>query len=163
MYSSEYWLSWIEATDGLGAVGEAYSPEDTTDINSLLTMSVTSSITYGKVSVGGNSDEKTTIVTNAGNRILDLRLMGYDMCTDYPTCSGDKITVGNQEYSISSFTYGNGTPLTESLNNLDINIVKSSAVPSDSTGTVYWRLGIPPTTPFGAYTGSNTILSIVSP
>ena len=162
-YSTEYWLAWIEATDSFSATGSGTSPTDSTEMNSLLTISTTSNIYYSKIIPGGSSDQKTIVVTNAGNRLIDLRLLGYDMCTDYPTCSGGKITVDNQEYSASGFSYGNGTDLSGSLNSLDIGIPKSSIVPSNSTGTVYWRLGVPVATAFGAYTGSNTIISIVSP
>ncbi len=162
-YSSEYWMAWIEATDSQSEVAEGFSPTDTTEMNSLLTISAPSAIAYGNILPNGVSSEKTTVVTNAGNRLLDLRISGNDMCTDYPTCSGDKITVGNQEFAASGFTYGNGRDLSVSTYDLDINIVKSTVIPSNSTGTVYWIIGIPALTPFGDYTGINTIISIVSP
>jgi hypothetical protein len=162
-YSFEYWLAFIEATDSFSETGEGYSPADTTDVNSLLTISTTASIAYANVKPGETSELKTTTVTNLGNRTLDLRISGYDMCTDYPTCSGYTISVENQEFDSQSFIYGSGNPLSTSPPfDLDINIAKSSVIPSNSSGAVYWILGVPSLTIPAVYTGSNTIISIVS-
>jgi hypothetical protein len=162
-YINEYWLAWIQATDGYSTTGEGYSPVDTTDMNSLLTISTSPSIAYSNVYPGYSSAERSTYVVNAGNRTLDLRVSGNNMCTNYPTCSGSQIAVGNQEYSLTSFSYGSGTALTSSLANLDTNIPKSSVIPSNSLAYIYWILGVPPETLPAVYTGLNTIVSIASP
>ncbi len=162
-YSSEYWLAWIKATDVKSESGENISPSDVVDVNSLLTISTSSSIAYGKILPTKTSGLKQTPVENHGNRTLDLRISGDDMCTDYPDCLGDKINVDNQEYDSSSFIYGEGNLLSKDLVPLDIDIPKSQVIPSNSSKNVYWILGIPQTTPWGNYYGSNTIVSIVSP
>lgn len=162
-YSSEYWLAWIQATDGLGASGSGFSPASTTEVNSLTAISAPASIGYSNLSPGASSAEQTTTITNAGNRVLDLQVSGVDMCDDYPTCVGNTITVDNQEYSLTTFTYGSGTDLSGTLTTLDTNIAKSSVVPSNSTDDIFWRIGIPSTTIPAVYNGSNTVVGIASP
>lgn len=162
-YSTEYWLAWVQVSDTIGTTGEATSPTSTTDVNSLTAISAPASIAYGSLSPGNSSSEQTTVITNAGNRVLDLQVSGNDMCSDYPTCAGNTVTVDNQEYSLTTFTYGSGTDLSGTLTTLDTDIAKSSVVPSNSTDDIFWRIGIPSATIPAVYDGSNTVIGIASP
>lgn len=81
------------------------------------------------------------------------------MCTDYPTCAGDSIAVGQQEYSMSTFTYGSGTDLTSSAFRIQFNLAKPTASPSTQTKNLYWRLGLDLGQNLGEYDGVNTVLA----
>ena len=74
------------------------------------------------------------------------------------TSGGDSISVGQQEYSATTFTYGAGTDLSVSATTLDITLPQptNDGAPTIQD-TVYWGLGVSNGTPAGTYTGSNTV------
>jgi hypothetical protein len=122
---------------------------------------VPASLSYGELEQGDNTtSDITTIISNTGNSPIDMNLYGYNMCTDYPTCSGFTLAVGRQEYSAASFTYGTGTVLTSSPANVEINLIKPTAHPSNSTYTMYWAIGIPAGQKNGYYLGENVFTAI---
>ncbi|HRN71404.1 MAG TPA: hypothetical protein PLS49_09590, partial [Candidatus Woesebacteria bacterium] len=148
---SEYWRGWMEATDSHSDTGSEFSATNAPDVESLSALDIVTSIDYGLMLAGDSSSEKTTLVTNEGNIILDLELLGDSMCTDYPTCAGDSIAVGQQEYSMSTFTYGSGTDLTSSAFRIQFNLAKPTSSPSSQTKNLYWRLGLDPGQDVGVY------------
>lgn len=158
-YSAQYWLGWIEVTDDYSETGEGFSPSSTTDIQSLQAINVTSSISYGQLFVGDDtgSDNETTLITNTGNRQVDINLAGDHMCTDYSTCSELILNVNNQQYSLIGFTYGNGSSLAIDSSLLDVDLSKPTTSPSNSTANIYWGIGIPDPQGTGEYSGVNTI------
>lgn len=156
---SEYWRGWMEATDSHSDTGSEFSATNAPDVESLSALDIVSSIDYGLMLAGDSSSEKTTLVTNEGNIILDLELLGDSMCTDYPTCAGDSIAVGQQEYSMSTFTYGSGTNLTASAFRIQFNLAKPTTSPSTQTKNLYWRLGLDLGQNLGEYDGVNTVLA----
>ncbi|HRP51834.1 MAG TPA: LamG domain-containing protein [Candidatus Dojkabacteria bacterium] len=156
---SEYWRGWMEATDSHSDTGSEFSATNAPDVESLSALDIVTSIDYGLMLAGDSSSEKTTLVTNEGNIILDLELLGDSMCTDYPTCAGDSIAVGQQEYSMSTFTYGSGTDLTSSAFRIQFNLAKPTASPSTQTKNLYWRLGLDLGQNLGEYDGVNTVLA----
>ncbi|MBU0976229.1 MAG: hypothetical protein ABIE03_05890, partial [Patescibacteria group bacterium] len=109
----------------------------------------------------GSSNETIT-VTNEGNVIIDINVSGNNMCTDYPTCSGEILGVGNQEYALIGFTYGGGTSLSVTPTSVDISVAKPTSAPSNSSGDTYWGIFIPGITLPGVYNGENIFEAIVN-
>lgn len=156
---SEYWRGWIEATDSYSAVGSEYSPINSPDVESLEALGVDSSMDFGILLAGDSSIEKTTLITNRGNITIDLELAGDNLCTDYPTCSGSLIPVGQQEYSMTTFSYGSGSDLSGTITRIQFNLAKGTESPSNSTKNLYWRLGLGSEQAVGVYEGENQIYS----
>jgi hypothetical protein len=79
------------------------------------------------------------------------------MCTDYPTCSGSTLDVGQQKYGLTDAAYASlsatlsGTPAT-----LEMDLAKPTATTSASTDITYWGVAIPGGQAAGSYTGQNT-------
>ena len=117
-------------------------------------MNVTSSIAYGALSAGADSGatNATTTITNTGNVEMAPQLSGTNM-----TSGGDIITVGNQEYSATPFTWGAGTDLTTSGVALNLTLPQGTSGTVPVTDDVSWGLGVPGGTPTGSYTGTNTV------
>jgi hypothetical protein len=128
----------------------------------LRALSVTASINFGSLDPGNNSGatNQQTTVTNTGNAAIDIELSGDDMCTDYPTCAAYTLTVGNQEYSLTTFTYGSGTDLSDTATSTNISIAKPTTSPSNQAGFVYWGINIPIATYVGLYSGQNIFTAI---
>ncbi len=158
-YEAQYWRAWIKATDTYTETGENYSGVDAVDLNSLVALSIDESIYYGSLLPGDSTSNKQTIITNTGNFDLDMMVSGYDMCTDYPTCTGYMITVANQQYSLNTFTFGDGVSLSGTEARVQINLTKPTTSPSDSSGTLYWGISIPDIKETGSYIGRNDILA----
>lgn len=161
-YSSQYWLGWVQATDASATSGTAFSPNSVTEMNTLVALNITGSIGYGNLLPGDNTgatNQSITIV-NTGNVAMDIELYGTSICSDYPTCTAGVITVGNQEYKLTTFTYGSGIDLTGSPVTVQVNLAKPSAAPSNSSAPLYWGLGLPSGLPSGSYTGSNSIVAV---
>jgi hypothetical protein len=156
---SEYWRGWMEATDTHSETGSAFSSINAPDVESLSALDIVTSIDYGLMLAGDSSAEQTTLVTNKGNIILDLELSGDNMCIDHPTCAGSMIPVGQQEYSMTTFSYGSGTDLTSSAFRIQFNLAKPTTSPSNQTKNLYWRLGLDSGQSLGEYSGSNVVLS----
>lgn len=158
--SALYWRGWMEATDSHSDTGVGFSAVDGPDINSLAALDVVASIDYGLLIPNDNSAQQSTLVTNTGNVILDTELSGDDMCVDYPTCASYSIDVGQQEYSMTGFTYGSGTDLTTTDSRLQLNLSKSTSSPANSTTNLYWRLGVPAPQALGEYSGQNVVTAV---
>lgn len=161
-YAVEYWRAWVEVTDDYSEKGTGFSASGSPDVNTLIALDVTSSLSYGQLVAGGDtgSTNQTMTITNTGNAAIDIELSGDDMCTDYPTCNGYILAVTNQEYALTNFTYGSGTDLTTTPTVVNISISKPTASPSNATGTVYWGIGIPSSKEAGSYSGSNFVTAI---
>ncbi len=161
-YPSDTWLVTVESTD------EAIEDEDEigtgVEMNTFLSYSVSSSINYGSLSVGDTIDPLTitTTTTATGNVGLDQDQSGDDMCTDYPACSEGVIAVGYQKYALSSSTaYADGTALTDSATEVELNCPKTTVTASPETKLVYWGISVPSGTPSGSYSGVDTLVAAV--
>jgi hypothetical protein len=159
-FPSEYWLSFVEATDFSAATGDNHSPNSVNELNTLLAHDVTGTLGYGSLVAGDDtgSSNDTLIVTNTGNSTIDTEISGTDLCTDFPTCSVNIIPVSNQEYSTSAFTYGAGTDLLSTNATIHLNLAKATAAPSNATFTTYWGIGLPSILNTGNYTGNTSFL-----
>ena len=144
-YSASEWT--VTATPQDNADGGGTNASNTAEMNSLTSLSVTSTISYSALSLGGNTgtSDQTTTVTNAGNRAIDTQVGGYG------NASGDgysaKCTVGNvavayEKFATSASTaYASKTALQsdQSPNTISNNIAKGAS----STANVYWGMGLP--------------------
>lgn len=152
-YAAQTWTATTYVTD-LSATSSA---DGSAELNTLAALDVTSSISYGTLAANSNTGtaNSTTTITNTGNVNIDPELSGTDMAS-----GGDTITVDNQEYGASNFTYGSGTDLSTTPTSLDITLPQrtSGAVTDD----VLWGIGVPAGTPSGSYTGTNTFSAVAN-
>ncbi len=156
-YAAQYWKGWLQATDDQSTTGTGDSTAEI-EVLTLMTIEVTSSITYGTLTAGGSRSDVTTVITNTGNTaITDLTLTGEQMCTDFPTCSGSLILPNQQQYSLSPFTYGTGSSLTATPTIVTVNITKPTSSPSNQSSTLYWGIEIPTGKVPGDYSGRTTV------
>lgn len=147
--SSDTWTCTLTPSDSEGA-GTASS--DTVEMNSLLALDVTSSISYGSLSPNTDTGatNQTVTVTNTGNRDMDPQISGTTM-----TSGGNSIAIAQQKYFGSTFTYSSGgtalsgTPTT-------INLTLPQRTSTAVTANTYWGIGVPNGTASGSYSGTNT-------
>jgi len=163
-YPTENWLDTLKATDNSSSTHNAEVAAGVNMLSFLAYDVQESAIAYGSLGIGEISDSttlpKSTTLEATGNVGLDEELSGDDMCTDYPTCSGDTIAVGQQKYGLTAVQYSSGTALTGSATEAEANCAKTTSTGSNATDLSYWGLQIPDPTPSGSYTGSNTITGV---
>ncbi|GAI17527.1 unnamed protein product, partial [marine sediment metagenome] len=102
------WLASVKATDDNAADTGLIEAATGEELASILAFNLsTENITYGDINPNSDSVEQTTTLQATGNVGLDENLsggtaIGHGMCTDYDTCDGFKIAVGQQKYNLSS-------------------------------------------------------------
>jgi len=159
---AETWKDTITAQDEALST----STELTTGVEllSFLSLDVTTPIAYGSLAPGEISDTtnlpQTATTTTTGNTGLDTELSGTQMCTDYPTCSGNTIATSSQRYATSSVQYQNATALSGTATELELNVQKTTTTTSPQQKANYWGLQVPLGTPTGSYTGQNTYTAV---
>ena len=149
IYSTDDWTCQVTPTDGGGA---GTADTDTIEMNSLQSLNVTN-IDFSSVAAGSSSigDTHIATVTNTGNVAIDFTLLGGAL-----TCGGrGSVPVGNQEYSLATFVYSNGTDLTAGAVQINavLGVPESDTVPI--TDITYWQVGVPVGTE-GTCTGTTT-------
>ncbi len=149
-YTSESWVCEIIPSD---TAGPGTTDSDNIEINSLIGVAIDSDLNYGSIQVGNISTEQSSRIRNGGNVPIDLNISGTDLCRNYPTCTGNKINVNNQEFSLTSFEYGLGTKLSTSNFFIDSNILKPTQSPSETFIDIFWRLSAPLGINSGNYSG----------
>jgi hypothetical protein len=132
-------------------------------LNSLAAFNVTNTVNFGSLDINQKNDplDRTTTITPTGNVGLDNEVSGPAyMCTDFPTCSGSTIGIGNQKYALSTSTaYDSATSLTTTPTEIETNVGK----PTTSTPTaksIWWGMLIPTGTNSGSYDGTITITGV---
>jgi hypothetical protein len=110
--------------------------------------------------VGQSSASVGLTFSNTGNVNIKPEVYGDNLCVDYPTCSGSTISVGNQQYSTTSFAYGAGTALNGTPALINLNVNKPTTSPSNTTGTIFWAINIPSNKTLGTYAGNITIQAL---
>lgn len=133
-YSGQNWVCEITPYDTWDeGIADTYSLE----MNTLQSLDVSSAINYGSILPNSASTgDNTAIVTNTGNNDVDFQLSGETM-----TCSiRGSISASAQEYKLTSFSYGAGIDLTDSLADVDASLAKATSDTPTSTDTVYWQL-----------------------
>ena len=149
-FSAQDWEVTITATDDEAA---AHSAVDNVELNSLMSLDVTSAIDYG--TLAANSDtgatNETTTATNTGNVAMDPEISGTVL-----TSGGDTIAIANQEYSATAFTWSAGTDLSGTPAGLDLVLAQPTEGTAPVTDAVEWGLGVDNGQATGSYTGTNT-------
>ena len=110
-------------------------------------------ISYGSLNSGsttGSTNQGVT-TTATGNVGIEVYVYGDDM-----EKGSDSIGVEYQEYSTSTFTYGDGTTLSNSSTSVGVEMSKPTSHPSTSTDDIYWGAEVPATASKGNYYGAIT-------
>lgn len=149
--ASDTWTCEMRANDGTAT---STAGTDTVEMNSLVALSVDTSIDYGTMAPGSSNTTPTVTVTNTGNRDMDPQLSGVDMTSGLHT-----IAVGQQRYK--TFTYslscsGEGTQLTTTPTTVDITLPQRTSESTPVTDSLFWCLDLPNGSAAGAYEGTNT-------
>ena len=156
-WSGETWVCRITATDAVSNTGSATNTGQTIGMNTLRALDVSPTIGYGTLTPGQTWDcNVTTTATTTGNAAIDADISGVNMCTDYPTCSGNAIGIGQQHYATSSVAYASGYTASTAATHLEFDTVKPTAHPSDQVQNTFWGIAIPSGQPAADYTGENT-------
>ena len=136
-YDSQNWLARIKATNS-GDLSTSTEVTTGVEMNSLTAFSVTSTLNYGDLLVGGSNSplDRILITTATGNVGLDQEHKGEEigMCTDYPTCTvGTPIVLSHQKYSLTAST-PYSTPTTAiSLTNTSVEVELNLAKPTSTS------------------------------
>ncbi len=136
-YAAENWVCRMLPSDGQGA---GTADTDTIEMDTLTALDVSASINYGSLSPNSNSTgTRTATITNTGNRAIDFSVSGSALNCDIR----GSILVGNQEYSLSAFSYGVGIDLTSSLVDVNASLPKPDSDNSTIFDLLYWQVGAP--------------------
>lgn len=159
-FASQYYQAWVQTTDIRTEIGSTTSSSTTVDVNSISGFSIGNSLVYGEVFAGSDTGSNNTVttVTNTGNSLINLEITGDYMCTDYPSCGAQTIDPKNQQYKLTTFSYGAGTTLSTSPQVVNIGISKPTQTPSNAFRNLYWGIGIPNLQGLGNYQGAITVL-----
>jgi hypothetical protein len=134
-----------------------YSLANTTTINELYALNVTSIIDYGDLSVTDTSTEANATITNFGNVDINVTVLGYGategdgyglICEQ-----GSHIEVQNQRFSTISNVWDDKTPLSSTAQDLSITLEQPTDLNPIITRMTFWQLYVPPN-PFGECTGT---------
>jgi hypothetical protein len=154
-YSAQNWVATITAGDGSATTTDSTA---TQELNTLLSLNVTSSISYGTLAANSNtgSINSTTTVTNTGNKDMDPEISGTDL-----TSGSDYILATYQQYAVNPFAYGAGTALSSTTPaSLNITLPQGTSGTVPITDTVSWGISVPAGAVPGAYTGTNTFTAV---
>lgn len=174
-YSTEHWMSAIQAVDDDNATGtKATSTTGVgyAEVTSFLAFALNSiQIPYGSLEPGQQTDPivATTTIAATGNVGLDERLSGESMCTTYSTgndcnpSATSTIPESEQVFATSSVVYASGVALSSTtVQELELNLSKSTATSSQATKNTFWGIRVPGTISLaGDYKGENTFIAIV--
>jgi hypothetical protein len=145
------------------------------EVNSLVAINMNSNlITYPNLESGTNMPflTSTSSLSNFGNTGLNQIMFGDSMCSTYspsnpcPVSASSTIPVNEQRFgATNTLAYLSGSALAASTSPVQFNIQipKSTATSTPTSGTTYWGIRVPGTiTLSGSYTGRNTFLGAVS-
>jgi hypothetical protein len=161
-FDSDIWSVSATTSDGV-ATASATNTAETIEINELLSLDVSTTIVYGSLSPGTNTDtsNQTVTVTNTGNASLDTEISGDDMCTDYDTCAGSILAATQQKYGFSNVAYGSlSFGLTNTPTSRVADLAKPTATTTAITDDTFWGIEIPGGQANGSYTGLNTFTAV---
>ncbi|MBI2035114.1 MAG: hypothetical protein HYT12_00320 [Candidatus Liptonbacteria bacterium] len=154
-FSGQSWRGSITGTDAASAT-HVSSTASGVQLNTLSALQVTAVINYGSLDPGANTEAttQTAVVTNTGNSAIDIDLSGDDM-----TFGGNTISVGNQKYATSTFTYSSCTvctALTTTDTAYELDLAKPTATSTSITDDIFWGLSVSNGSVSGLYTGTST-------
>jgi len=175
---SSDWEVHVNPTDGNGKETAFLSTNENIENLSLSGVSIVQNgISYGSIVTGGVSLPQETSMSNVGNIPIDILISGTDMCTDSPTCDGNKILASQQKWhhSTGDFKWSDAStapgPYTlvntvsgadDEMGCLNRDIPVRTVHDLDTANeSVWWKLVIPTTQGVGDYSGVNTFSSAV--
>lgn len=173
-FEAQYWVAAVSGIDDDNATGTYATSSTPVELQSFpaLDMDADSGyLVYGALEPGTDTGtlSTTTVIENQGNTGLDENLSGTSMCGYFTlavTCQTNATsTIGdfNQEFaSTTPVTYGSGTDLSSTtVQELELNVQKTTSTSTLSTGTTYWGIAVPGTIELaGDYTGLNTFAAV---
>lgn len=139
-YADEEWVVYLEATDGSLNEGTA---ETTTELNTLLALTLDSSIDYGFLDLGTTSATQSVNIQNTGNSGIDVNLSvdGDMICDGEGT---ENIPAANVHVSTESdFTWDEGTELSTTTTEFELDIPVQTHPSVAQTSTLYLSLKVP--------------------
>ena len=174
-YSAENWLAEVAAIDDDAATGTPQESTSGPDLLGLLAFALdTLEIPYGAIEPGSDTGtlSASTTIRATGNVGLDEELEGTSMCPSYTSstpCSASAtstIPESEQQFATGTFAYNDArnTALSSTtIQELELNVPKSTATSTQEQRDTYWGIAIPGTiTLAGDYFGQNTFYAKIS-
>lgn len=168
-YAAEDWRVAIGGVDDDGATTTLRTEgTNTVDVLAFTAFDLPDQlIAYGALEPGNDTGtlSASTTIRNEGNTGINQELAGTDMCESAtflgvgcdPNSSTSTIPVNEQEYGTSTLAYGSGFDLATSSNLLAIEVPKSTATSTQTSGEIFWGIAVPGAIALaGDYTGQNT-------
>jgi hypothetical protein len=154
------WICNVTNTDSyvFGNASRQRSNYNTTHVDALLALNVTTLIDYGNLAVGDTSSAQQANVTNLGNQRINISVRGYgntssDGLAMY--CTVGNISVEHEKYNL----IGGGditqyTNLSASATHIGgLSVLQQTNDSEQVLNTTYWILYVPPN-PFGRCNGT---------
>jgi len=151
--NADSWDCTVNITDNYTA---SITSSDSTQINSLISLGVNSSLDFGTVDVEAVSDEELAEVINYGNVKINLSLSGYGQTPgdgNSMNCNGTNISIAYTKYNITETNPGSlDLPTFENTyKNLTSNTVieelklnfRQNDITNDAKNNTYWRVYVP--------------------
>jgi len=165
--ATQSWVGAILVTDAASATAETTDEanEEVEMTGALCVSVIPASIAYGIIFAGQDSGAtpQSALVQNLCNTALDISVSGTNMTT---AAENYTIIVTSQHYATETFTYnavGSATEvsLLTGAANLEINALKPTTSPTDSSDEVFWGIAAPVAASDATdYGGLNTFTAI---
>jgi D-mannonate dehydratase len=147
------------------------SRTNTTVIDPLYALNVTSSLNYGNLAVEDYSNNLTANITNFGNMNINVSVYGYGG-TDFTQgenlsmiCQYGNISINWERYSLTDNGPGdafeNKTSLTSTPTDMNLTVYHRLDDSAESFNNTYWQLYVAPN-PFGTCNGT-VVFTAVAP
>lgn len=154
------WKAEVKATDDDSADSGWVDDDDGNELGLFLAFSyLESSIGYGNLAPQQKSSSSATATIKArGNTGLDAEYSGTDM-----TYNSYSIAVSQQRYSFIDESWDDmDYTLSETSTERELNCPKTTNPASPQTKATYFRIAIPSGQQAGTYTGTDTLVGVVS-
>ena len=149
--------SWSCNVTAQDTFGFSDNLSNTTSINELYAINVTSILDYGNLTVTETSDEVIANITNLGNMPIGVDVLGYGEVEGDGfglICAlGGNIDVEHQRFSSASNLWIDKTPLNSTNQDMGITIPQPTDLTAPTFWETFWQLYVPPN-PQGLCTGT---------
>jgi len=136
------WTCQATAWDG----SDTTTQSDSSWMNPLYALNIsTTLIDYGNVSEGMTSAEQQTNVTNIGNAVINLSLLGYGSAFGDElsfACAQENLSITDERYGLSAGTYASKTPLASSFAPTGL-VIQPTTTGIPSLNSTYWQVQVP--------------------
>lgn len=157
--ASNNWICNVTANDVYDFNGIDYGWNyNTTEINTLYALNVTSLIDYGDLAVEDTSTAQEANITNFGNVAINVSVYGYGVTPGdglAMNCDVGNITIANEKFSLNQtgdFVV-DYTSLSSVAQDIGLTIPHQLNDSQQEINSTYWRLFVPPN-PFGVCNGT---------